>query len=143
VVAIIGAVLGVTHMALHLLVRHTAYAPGLRLDRFDDRLIGMSRAEVSALHGAPLRIYVYDSRTAVKDQTDSRFSGWSRQDTEQIRGQTVPKTVFQTFPWGKYQTSEHWEYSVRTGGSSYRRLVVNFDLLSGKVVSVTDMIDFD
>ena len=55
----------------------------------------------------------------------------------------MPKTVFQTFPWGKYVTSEHWEYSVRTGGSSYRRLVVNIDLVSGKVESVTDMIYFD
>jgi hypothetical protein len=142
-VAVIGAILGVGRMAFHLLVRHTTYAPGLRLDRFDERLFGMSRAEVSAIHGVPLRIYVYDSRTPVQDQTDPRFSGWSRQDTEQVRGQTVPKTFFQTFPWGKYQTSEHWEYSLRTGGSSYRRLVVNFDLVSGEVESVTDRIDFD
>lgn len=142
-VAVIGAILGVGRMAFHLLVRHTTYAPGLRLDRFDDRLVGMSRAEVPAIHGAPLRIYVYDSRTAVQDQSDPRFSGWSRQETEQICGRTVPKTVFQSFPWGKHETSEHWEYSVRTGGSSYRRLVVSFDLVSGKVVSVTDMIYFD
>lgn len=142
-VAIIGTIPGVGRMAFHLLVRHTTYAPGLRLDRFDDRLVGMSRAEVSAIHGVPLRIHVYDSRTAVQDQTDARFSGGSRQDTEQIRGRIVPKTVFQTYPWGKHETSEHWEYSVRTGGSSYRRLVVSFDLVSGKVVSVTDMIDFD
>lgn len=142
-VAVIGAILGVSRMAFHLLVRHTTYAPGLRLDRFDDRLVGMSRDEVSAIHGAPLRIYVYDSRTAVRDQTDPRFSGGSRQDAEQIRGRTVPKTVFQTAPWGKYETSEHWEYSVRTGGSSYRRLVVSFDLVSGKVETVTDMIYFD
>jgi hypothetical protein len=142
-VAVIGAILGVVRMAFHLLVRHTTYAAGLRLGRFDDRLIGMSRADVSALHGAPLRIYVYDSRTAVQDQADTRFSGGSRQDAEQIRGRTVPKTVFQTYPWGKYHTSEHWEYSVRTGGSSYRRLVVNFDLVSGKVESVTDVIYFD
>jgi hypothetical protein len=142
-VAIIGAILGVGRMAFHLLVRHTTYAPGLRPDRFDDRLVGMSQAEVSALHGAPLRIYVYDSRTAVQDQSDPRFSGGSRQDTEQIRGRTVPKTVFQSYPWGKYETSEHWEYSVRTGGSSYRRLVVSFELVSGKVESVTDMIYFD
>jgi hypothetical protein len=142
-VAVIGAILGVARMAFHLLVRHTTYAPGLRLGRFDDRLIGMSREEVAALHGAPLRIYVYDSRTAVRDQTDPRFSGGSRQDTEQIRGRTVPKTVFQTFPWGKYETSEHWEYSVPTEGGSYRRLVVTFDLVSGNVESVTDMIYFD
>jgi hypothetical protein len=88
-------------------------------------------------------MYVYDSRTAVQDQTDPRFSGWSRQDTEQIRGRTVPKTVFQIYPWSKHETSEHWEYSLRTGGSSYRRLVVSFDLVSGKVVAVTDMIYFD
>jgi hypothetical protein len=42
-------------MAFQLFFRHTSYAPGLRLDRFDDRLVGMSRAEVSVLHGAPLR----------------------------------------------------------------------------------------
>jgi hypothetical protein len=142
-VAVIGAILGVGRVAFHLLVRHTTYAPGLHLDRFDDRLIGMSRAEVSAIHGAPLRIYVYDSRTAVQDQTDPRFSGGARQDTEQIRGRTVPKTVFQSYPWGKYETSEHWEYSERTGGSSHRRLVVSFDLMSSKVESVTDMIYFD
>jgi hypothetical protein len=142
-VAVIGAILGVGRMAFHLLVRHTAYAPGLRLDRFDDRLIGMSRAEVSALHGAPPRIYVYDSRTAVQDQTDPRFSGGSRQDAEQIRGRAVLKVVFKCYPWGKYETSEHWDYSERTGGSRYRRLVVNFDLVSGKVLSVTDMIYFD
>jgi hypothetical protein len=142
-VAVIGAILGVGRMAFHLLVRHTTYAPGLRLDRFGDRLVGMSRAEVSAIHGAPLSIYVYDSRTAVQDQTDPRFSGGFRQDTEPVRGRTVPRTVFLTYPWGKPQTSEHWEYSVRTGGSSYRRLVVNFDLVSGKVESVTDEIYFD
>jgi hypothetical protein len=142
-VAVIGAILGVGRMAFHLLVRHTTYAPGLRLDRFDDRLVGMSRAEVAAIHGAPLRIYVYNSRTAVQDQTDPRFSGGSRLDAEKIRGRIVPKTVFQSFPWGKYETSEHWEYSVRTGGSSYLRLVASFDLVSGELVSVTDMIYFD
>jgi hypothetical protein len=128
-VAVIGAILGVGRLAFHLRVRHTTYAPGLRLGRFDDCLVGMSRAEVSTLHGAPLRIYVYDSRTAVQDQTDPWFSGGSRQDTEQIRGRTVPKTVFKSYPWEKDHTTEHWEYSVRTGGSSYRRLVVNFDLM--------------
>ena len=137
-VAVIGAILGVGRMSFHHLVRHTTYAPDLRLDRFDDRLVGISRARVSAIHGAPLRIYVYDSRTAVQDQADTRFSGGSRQDTEQIRGRTVPKTVFQSYLWSKYETSEHWEYSVRTGGSSYRRLVVSFDLVSGKVESVGD-----
>jgi hypothetical protein len=142
-VAVLGAILGVGRMAFHLLIHHTTYAPGLRLGRFDDRLVGMPRAEVSAIHGAPLRIYMYDSRTAVQDQTDPRFSGGSRQAAELIRGRTVPKTVFQSYPWGKYETSEHWEYSVRTGGNSYRRLVVSFDLVSGKVEAVTDRIDFD
>ena len=52
-VAVIGAILGVGRMAFHLLVRHTTYGAGLRLDRFDDHLVGMSRAEVSAIHGAP------------------------------------------------------------------------------------------